>query len=151
MSAAMPDAGNLLDDIRAGEHIASWQPSWEDSNISLLDLFSHEDALTPVKSAEIMDAVRLADNRHVVLKKIEASSKELQIARFLSFETIPSDPRNHTVPILQTIDDPNNKDVAFIVMLAAYELSTRFDALENLQMRFASISRSVFPHYKMID
>lgn len=63
-----------------------------------------------------MDALRTADNRQVVLKKVKASSEELQIAKFLSSETLSSDPRNHTVPILDIIYDSNDKDVAFIVM-----------------------------------
>lgn len=63
-----------------------------------------------------MDAVRLADNRHVVLKKLDASSEEIRIAQYLSSKTLSSDLRNHTVPILETIYDPSDKKMAFIVM-----------------------------------
>ncbi|KAH0583425.1 hypothetical protein H2248_009054 [Termitomyces sp. 'cryptogamus'] len=142
MSAAPSDRDiDIFYDIRRGKHLVSehvwllyyplllsrgyklrsryapdWQPSWRDPNVSTAELLKHEDALTPAKRADIMDAVHLLDNRHVVLKKIGASSEELQIAQFLSSKNLSSDPRNHAVPILDTIYDPNDKDVAFIVM-----------------------------------
>ncbi|KAG6848294.1 hypothetical protein H0H93_001467 [Arthromyces matolae] len=94
----------------------NWQPSWKDCNLSSPhDIFDYEDSLTLSKGAVAIDARRVADNRHVILKKIKASSEELRIAKILSSEPLASDPRNHTVPILDILYHPDD-NVAFIVM-----------------------------------
>ncbi|KAG6808515.1 hypothetical protein H0H93_016826, partial [Arthromyces matolae] len=92
-----------------------WEPSWKNLTNSSAEHCLFEDKITPVKAKVIMDAIRVADNRHIVLKKVATSSEELKIAQFLSSPGILSDPRNHSVPLLDTIYHPD-EDVAFLVM-----------------------------------
>ena len=40
----------------------------------------------------------------------------MEISQLLSSEPLVSDPRNHTVPILEVLDDPEDTDIAYIVM-----------------------------------
>ncbi|KAG6846745.1 hypothetical protein H0H93_012124 [Arthromyces matolae] len=63
----------------------------------------------------IMDATRLANNKQIVLKRIKASSQEVEIAQFLSSPALASDPKNHSIPVLETIYHPD-EDIVFLVM-----------------------------------
>jgi hypothetical protein len=49
-----------------------------------------------------MDAIRIKDGVKVMLKIIRDTTRELTTHRFLIEEPLESDPRNHTVPILDT-------------------------------------------------
>ncbi|KAG6848295.1 hypothetical protein H0H93_001468, partial [Arthromyces matolae] len=91
-----------------------WKPSWKDSDDDS-QICLREDSITPWRADVVMDAKRAIDNSHVVLKRVMASSQEVQIAQFLSSPALASDPRNHTVPLLATIYHPE-EDVVFLVM-----------------------------------
>ncbi|KAG6834100.1 hypothetical protein H0H93_011944 [Arthromyces matolae] len=94
-----------------------WQPSWKDAAIDSTKIHLYEDAIAPeIGGADIMDARRVADNLHVILKKVKTSSEELQIAQFLSSPDVSSDPRNHSVPIFEVIHHPEEEDLSFLVM-----------------------------------
>ncbi|KAG6812557.1 hypothetical protein H0H93_013793 [Arthromyces matolae] len=99
-----------------------WQPSWKLAGDKSPRIYLYEDAITPYRADVVMDAIRMADNRHVALKKVETSSEEVEIAQFLSSSEIASDPRNHSVPIFEIIHHPDNKDVTFLVMPVLLEM-----------------------------
>lgn len=65
---------------------------------------------------ENLDAARIADGRPVYLKCVNKNSKELEITRLLSSEGLKEDPRNHSVPLLDVLDDPLDPNVAILVL-----------------------------------
>ncbi|KAG6848292.1 hypothetical protein H0H93_001465 [Arthromyces matolae] len=99
-----------------------WQPSWKLAGVKSLENCLYEDAITAYRADVVMDAIRMADNCHIVLKKVKTSSEELKIAQFLSSPDIGSDPRNHSVPIFEIIHHPDDKDVTFLVMPVLLEM-----------------------------
>ncbi|KAK6977715.1 kinase domain-containing protein [Favolaschia claudopus] len=83
----------------------NWTPSWG-GNYTPNGTF--EDSLhSYTKNA--LDAVRLADNQKVVLKRVKTDSTELQIIQYLSQIR---DSRNHTIPLLEVISAaPNSTSI----------------------------------------
>jgi hypothetical protein len=65
-----------------------------------------------------MDATRNLDGKQVMLKSIPArrGQQELEIARRLSSPNLRREPRNHCVPLLDTLDLPGIYDQKLIVM-----------------------------------
>jgi hypothetical protein len=65
-----------------------------------------------------MDATRISDGKLVMLKQIMKSLHpfEIEIAKFLSADSLASDPRNHCVPILDVLQVPEDDDVMLLVM-----------------------------------
>jgi hypothetical protein len=50
-----------------------------------------------------------------VLKLLSATSEEVRIASFLSSPKMRSDPRNHTVPVIDIIDIPHGDRVLLVM------------------------------------
>lgn len=65
---------------------------------------------------ENLDAVRVADGRPVYLKRINKSSKELEITQLLSSEELRTDPRNNCIPFIDWVDDPLDSDMVILVL-----------------------------------
>jgi hypothetical protein len=65
-----------------------------------------------------MDATRTADGKFVFLKAVKKSVHpfEADIGLFFSSDSMSSDPRNHCVPIYQTLQLPDDKDTIILVM-----------------------------------
>jgi hypothetical protein len=59
----------------------------------------------------MIDATRLRDGKHVMLKRIlpEENPYELTLAQYFSTPEVARDPRNHCVPLLDVIEIPNAK------------------------------------------
>ncbi|EMD33666.1 hypothetical protein CERSUDRAFT_56679 [Gelatoporia subvermispora B] len=91
-----------------------WKPSWEGTNKFW---FECEDGRTPIWSS-ILDATRISDGKVVMLKKIskQLHPYEIPIGEFFSSEPVASDPRNHCVPIIDVMQDPDEEDLQIIVM-----------------------------------
>lgn len=62
-----------------------------------------------------MDATRSSDGKLVTIKTVK-SKEEVNIARFLSSETLLSDPSNHCVPVLHTFQDSLDNSASLMVM-----------------------------------
>lgn len=64
-----------------------------------------------------MDAIRIADDKHVVLKRIDRSpvTEEYDILRFLSEGSLQSDPHNLCVPVLEFLDPPDDEPHMLVV------------------------------------
>jgi len=52
----------------------------------------------------------------VIIKEVERNDEEIRIARMLNSEPLKDDPRNHSVPLLQVIDDPDDDTKSYLVM-----------------------------------
>ena len=64
-----------------------------------------------------MDATRHLDGTQVMLKIVPTGGQqEVDITRWLSSPELRRDPRNHCVPLLETLELPNNPDQTLIVM-----------------------------------
>ena len=50
------------------------------------------------------------------IKKIRRNGDESRIAQMLSTRELREDPRNHCVPIIEVIDDPDRDTLSYLVM-----------------------------------
>ncbi|KAI0722006.1 hypothetical protein C8T65DRAFT_629974 [Cerioporus squamosus] len=92
-----------------------WVPSWRsDPSISVVDADDRHSV--PPAQAHLMDATRLSDGQLVMIKKVVRDSEEVRITTYLSSEALREDPRNHCVPVLDVLNDPEDPTVSFMVM-----------------------------------
>ena len=63
----------------------------------------------------VLDATRIKDGVKIILKRVPADGDEVRIALYLSSVEMCSDPRNHTVPILDIITLPDYKYVLLVM------------------------------------
>ncbi|EMD33660.1 hypothetical protein CERSUDRAFT_107977 [Gelatoporia subvermispora B] len=91
-----------------------WKPSWLGTKKGWYEC---EDALLSL-SVDALDATRISDEKLVMLKRILTSLHpyEVEIGRLFSEEPFASEPRNHCVPIFETLQDPFDADYQIIVM-----------------------------------
>ena len=74
----------------------------------------------------------MADGKLVYIKRLATSSEELRIALLFSEEARRADPRNHAVPILDVLQDPDNADISYVVMpLLHYFDEPRFEDVSD--------------------
>ncbi|KLO08628.1 hypothetical protein SCHPADRAFT_916894 [Schizopora paradoxa] len=87
-----------------------WIPSWRSTGESPVYC---EDSMYNMHPKTI-DATRLRDGKAVFLKRVAKGSPEVEILQYLSDPQLRSDPRNHTVPLLDFLigEGENN----FLVM-----------------------------------
>lgn len=77
-----------------------------------------------------MDAIRLVDGKQVFIKKVPSTSSKLRITTYLSSPELRKDPRNHCVPILEVLTDPEDSSISFLVMpLLRYIDQPEFDTV----------------------
>jgi hypothetical protein len=77
-----------------------------------------------LKYENINDAIQLSDGRHVVLKRISKNRdpEELKILQYFNQEELSSDPMNHCVPLLNTLQTPGGEfDIAVMPLLRDYD------------------------------
>jgi hypothetical protein len=99
----------------------------------------------------VMDATRISDGKTVMLKRIKYLEHpfEIEINQLFSTQPQASDPRNHCVPILEVLKDPEDEDSSILVMpfLRPYydpKFDTYGEAVECFRQLFeASILRSL--------
>ncbi|KAJ3507885.1 hypothetical protein NLJ89_g6055 [Agrocybe chaxingu] len=115
-----------------------WTPSWLKSKKRAM---SSPDGIW-LFSGQLIDAVKLEDDSRVALKKFRKSVHpfEEDISKYLSSEPLASDPRNHCVPILETLYPPGDEDTVILVMplLRAYD-SPRFDTVGEVMDCFRQL------------
>jgi len=56
------------------------------------------------------------DGKFVCIKRIRRNVEETRIAQMLSTEELRADPKNHCIPIIEVIDDPDNDSISYMVM-----------------------------------
>ncbi|TBU31687.1 hypothetical protein BD311DRAFT_656397 [Dichomitus squalens] len=92
-----------------------WTPSWK----AHPDVFPWKfEDYHGASNPHLMDAVSIPDNQLVVLKKVLKSFNplEVEVVQYLSSEALRSDPRNHTVPILEIFSVPDDPEATVLVM-----------------------------------
>ncbi|KAI0744026.1 hypothetical protein C8Q80DRAFT_1184592, partial [Daedaleopsis nitida] len=92
-----------------------WKPSWKGRTTKLASEF--EDYQLPT-NGDILDAVRVSDNNLVALKRIKKEEHpfEVEVAQYLYSEELRSDPRNHTIPLLDVLAVPDDPTLTVLVM-----------------------------------
>ncbi|KAG8919601.1 hypothetical protein FRC03_002083 [Tulasnella sp. 419] len=92
-----------------------WKASWKRSIPSP----KHEDAIPLSVVGKIMDAERISDSTFVMLKTVPSDSPELRITSLLSSQARRSDQSNHSVPLLDVVDDPldSHRSIMIIPLL----------------------------------
>ncbi|KAJ7074496.1 kinase-like domain-containing protein [Mycena amicta] len=68
-------------------------------------------------TGHVLDAVRISDGQKVVLKRLNSPSRELAIHQYLDSPPLRSDPRNHTIPVLDVLPLP---DTPFSILVTPY-------------------------------
>jgi len=56
------------------------------------------------------------DGKFVCIKRVGRNDEETRIAQMLSAKELRADPRNHCVPIIEVIDDPDDDSISYMVM-----------------------------------
>ena len=56
------------------------------------------------------------DGKYVCIKRVRRGDEESRIAQMLTTEELRADPRNHCVPIIEVIDDPDDDLISYMVM-----------------------------------
>lgn len=66
----------------------------------------------------MLDAVRVEDDSQVMLKQVKRSwyPEEVILHQYLLSEPLGSDPRNHTIPLLDILHVPDDGDIDILVM-----------------------------------
>ncbi|KAJ7452116.1 hypothetical protein B0H11DRAFT_2074354 [Mycena galericulata] len=120
---------------------AGWQPSWVKSG---KPHWLAEDSLRN-PYPRLLDATRISDNAHVVLKlsNLTENPDEIPILEFLLSGDRMKDPRNHCVPIYELLR-PDLSDVIVIVMPLLYrvqcpEFDTIGEAVECFRQMFEGV------------
>ncbi|CAK5263609.1 unnamed protein product [Mycena citricolor] len=80
----------------------NWDHSWLEGK-----LFSLSEHSIPSVAPAALDAIRLSDNKKVVLKRIETGDPEIGIAKYL--DSLRQDPRNRTIPLLDSFALPDSE------------------------------------------
>lgn len=94
-----------------------------------------------------MDAMRIADGRRVMLKRVPlpTKSKELEVNTFLSSDDLSHDPRNHALPLLDTLRTTESLFIVFplYLELTAPEFDTVGEGVDfmeqTLEVRFSDL------------
>ncbi|KAJ7028519.1 hypothetical protein C8F04DRAFT_1118960 [Mycena alexandri] len=91
-----------------------WIPSWRGTNKFSWQCEDGE----PMKNPYVIDAVRIRDSMDVCLKLLDSKIHEFEhaIVTLFSSDALANHPRNHCVPVLETLLPPNDTDMAIIVM-----------------------------------
>ncbi|KAG6901969.1 hypothetical protein C0995_006068 [Termitomyces sp. Mi166 len=92
-----------------------WIPSWFRGKEIDVEYLLYEDSIVPSKP-NIMDATRMHDGLKVALKCLDTNSDEISIALYLCSANVGTDPRNHTMPVLDVILLPPDGSKSLIVM-----------------------------------
>ncbi|RPD78678.1 hypothetical protein L226DRAFT_457210 [Lentinus tigrinus ALCF2SS1-7] len=94
-----------------------WKPSWVGRMKKYQYAEQFEDRHRPYL-IDVLDATRVSDNSLVALKRVKRkiSPHEIEMAQYLYSESLRSDPRNHTVPILEILPVPDDPEITLIVM-----------------------------------
>jgi len=56
------------------------------------------------------------EGKDVIIKRIVRSGEEIRIAQMLTTKELRADPRNHCVPVIEVIDDPDDDSISYMVM-----------------------------------
>ncbi|KIP07949.1 hypothetical protein PHLGIDRAFT_127369 [Phlebiopsis gigantea 11061_1 CR5-6] len=89
-----------------------WVPSWLGNDV---DFEECEDSRS-LPRPQVIDAVRIRDGALVSIKRARTGSEDITLAQHLYSSSLKDDPRNHCVPVLDTIVDEEEPDTTYLVM-----------------------------------
>ncbi|KAG8927573.1 hypothetical protein FRC03_011492 [Tulasnella sp. 419] len=94
-----------------------WKPSWimENGEENSRARYDAEDRVM-IWYDFILDAERIKDGMPVMLKRIISTSPEVSIGRYLSSPELRDIKENHSVPLLDVVDDPLDPDYSILVL-----------------------------------
>jgi hypothetical protein len=103
-----------------------WTPSWTTTGISPLDSedgeslvvrvgFSYNVMTLTSSQTSLVDAFT-EDGKRVIIKEVGRNDEESRITKMLGSGPLQDDPRNHCVPLLEIIDDPDDSSKSYMVM-----------------------------------
>ncbi|KAN0108957.1 Protein kinase-like domain containing protein [Russula decolorans] len=87
-----------------------WTPSWLSTGRRF---FNCEDSVRLPLRPLLVDATRMSDGKLVYIKEVQTGDSESSMALILS---AIDDSANHSVPILDTFEDPVDKSTSYLVM-----------------------------------
>ena len=64
----------------------------------------------------LIDATRISDGKMVYIKRVKTGDEESRIACMLRSGDLPNDPHNHSVPIIEVLQDERDPDISYMVM-----------------------------------
>ncbi|KAJ7760953.1 kinase-like domain-containing protein [Mycena metata] len=128
-----------------------WVPSWQTD--PKLVPFLCEDAI-PLAATQIVDAIRVEDGASVALKLISKSvhPEEAEIFEYFSTPELRADPRNHCLPLLDTLSPPDDEDkLIFVMKLMRKYDSPRFDTFGEVMEFFRQMFEGMqFMHHHRV-
>ena len=93
-----------------------------------------------------MDATRRRDGKQVMLKKVYSEEgadsggpHELRITQLFSSREVAQDPRNHCVPLLDTLEMPQNRQKLIVMPLLRPFNNPRFETFGEFVRFFTQI------------
>ncbi|KAJ2915958.1 hypothetical protein MD484_g4421, partial [Candolleomyces efflorescens] len=91
-----------------------WKPSWTGTKRDPLLCEDSEKSL----SSAVNHATSLKEDAFVVLKRIDVSKypKEVEITTYLTTEPLKSQAENHTIPLIEVLQPPQEEDVRILVL-----------------------------------
>lgn len=108
-----------------------WTPSWHSSKGDPTVKWNAEDS-RPLSYAFLLDAKRTSDGITVMLKRVDKlrNPTEVDMTTMLSSPPYSSDPRNHCVPVLEVLQDPDDSKYQLLVLPLLREYcAPRFDTV----------------------
>ncbi|KAJ6594505.1 hypothetical protein B0H19DRAFT_1095819 [Mycena capillaripes] len=105
----------------------NWVPSWKDTGKYAPD---YEDFF-PAEHYQTIDATRMSDGLPVMLKRIKTDEhpREVEIWEFLSSEQLQSDPKNHCIPLLANLHEPDTDSRILVMKLLRRYEDPHFDSI----------------------
>ncbi|KAF7301254.1 Protein kinase domain-containing protein [Mycena indigotica] len=104
--------------------------------------------------SSIMDAHRIVDNKPVMFKTVRSSvhPDEVEIALMFSSPPLAANPRNHCIPILDVLQDPEDAQKQILVMPRFIEFSVpKFDTVGEVVDCFRQIFEGIgFMHENFV-
>ncbi|KAJ7160404.1 kinase-like domain-containing protein [Mycena filopes] len=130
---------------------SDWVPSWrKDPKLVALTC---EDSIVLARG-QIIDAIRIADGASVALKLISKDDhpEEERIFRYFSTPDLAADPRNHCLPLLETLSPPGDDDkLIFVMKLLRPYNSPRFDTFGEVLEFFRQVFEGMqFMHHHRV-
>ncbi|KAJ3782090.1 kinase-like domain-containing protein [Lentinula aff. detonsa] len=102
-----------------------WKPSYGHDPRGIYKNMFAEDGQHSIHSA-IMDALRISDSLVVAMKRVEISTGEDQIATLFSDDAHNSDPRNHSVRIIEVLPVPEGNEKILVMAWMREVMDPRF-------------------------
>ena len=90
----------------------------------------------------MLDSTRISDGARVLLKLIpddSAQSGEREVLEYLNAPHLMSDPRNHTVPLLDVVKLPNSGQLVLVMPLLRWFNNPRFQTVGEAVEFFSQI------------